>query len=347
MARKMKLTNLLKATFKKWNEHEPFNNSIVISYYTLFSLPGLLVIIINLAGYFFGDEAVSNQISTQIGSAVGSDTAKSVQEMIAKASVQKGAILSTIISALTLLLGATGAFYQLRQIFNKMWEVKPKPGKKLKTMLVDRAFSVGLILVVGFLLLVSLVLSAAVNSVSKWVSTNISEGLIFLFSVLDIVLSIGLITVLFGAMFKFLPDIRIRWRDVWPGAALTAVLFVIAKFLLGIYFAKTDPGSTYGAAGSVILIMLWVTYSGLILLFGAEFTRVYADSKGVVVLPKQGAIAAKEKFSSTRHERSPGNKPRKDFQDRSRVGESKPDDKNEDRKSPGEAPDVFHYEPPA
>jgi membrane protein len=282
---------LLKETYKEWNEREPFNNSIIIAYYTIFSLPGLLVIIINVAGYFFGTEAVTSQLSTQIGGLVGGDTAKGIEEMIANASKSEGTTLATILSVATLLFGATGVFYQLQQILNKMWEVKPKPKQAILKLIKDRVFSFGLILVIGFILLVSLVLSATVATLSDWVKQNISEGLVFLFSAVDIILSVGIVTLLFAAIYKFLPDAKIRWKDVWVGALLTSVLFVIAKFLLGLYFGNSNPGSTYGAAGSIILIMLWVNYAGLILLFGAEFTKVYADTYGVKVEPAKGAVS--------------------------------------------------------
>jgi membrane protein len=282
---------LLRDAFKVWNEREPFNNSIIIAYYTIFSLPGLLVIIINLAGYFFGAEAVTNQISTQIGGLTGGDTAKDIQEMVANASKNEGTVLSTILSIATLLFGATGVFYQLQQILNKMWEVEPKPKQKIVKLIKDRVFSFGLILVIGFLLLVSLVLSAAVTSVSDWFSQYISDGLVILFSALDVILSLGVVTLLFAAIYKFLPDAKIRWKDVWVGAFLTSGLFVVAKFLLGLYFANSNPGSTYGAAGSIILIMLWVSYAGLILLFGAEFTKVYADTYGTKVQPSDHAVS--------------------------------------------------------
>ncbi len=286
---------LLKETYAQWNEREPFNNSIIIAYYTIFSLPGLLVIIINLAGYFWGTEAVTKQLSTQIGGIVGGNTASDIQKMIATASESQGTALSTILSVATLIFGATGVFYQLQQILNKMWEVKPKPKQKILKLIRDRIFSFGLILVIGFLLLVSLVLSAALTALSAWLSGYLAESMMVIFKVLDIFVSVGVITVLFAAMFKFLPDAKIQWRDVWSGAVLTAVLFVIAKFLLGIYFAKSDPGSTYGAAGSIILIMLWVSYSGLILLFGAEFTQVYASSQGRKIVPTEGAESTEGK----------------------------------------------------
>jgi membrane protein len=291
VAKVKNFAGLLKQTFNQWNEREPFNNSIIIAYYTIFSLPGLLVIIINLAGYFFGTEAVTRQLSGQIGGIVGGNTAKDIEEIIANTSQSNGTTLSTILSIATLLFGATGVFYQLQQILNKMWEVKPKPKQKFLKFIKDRVFSFGLILVVGFLMLVSLVISAALTAVSDWVQSHISESLVIAFKVLDIIVSAGVIMLLFAAIFKFLPDAKIQWRDVWYGAILTAVLFVIAKYLLGVYFGKSDPGSAYGAAGSIILIMLWVSYAGFVLLFGAEFTQVYANSHGRKIRPTEVAVS--------------------------------------------------------
>src|SRR5688572_28605098 len=277
------LGTLIKDTFIKWKESDPFNNSILIAYYTIFSLPGLLVIIINVGGYFYDEKQVTTQVISQIQSTIGGDTAKDIESIIAKASESKGTVFSSILGIATLLFGATGVFYQLQQMLNKIWEVKPKVKTKQRILelIRDRIFSFGLILAVGFLLLVSLVISAAIGAVNTWVSQNFSESLTIVFSVLDILVSIGVVTFLFAAIFKFLPDAKIRWRDVWPGAFLTSILFVIAKFALGLYLGQSDPGSTYGAAGSIILIMLWVSYAGIILLFGAEFTRVYVNSRSM------------------------------------------------------------------
>lgn len=286
---------LLKETFRAWLERDPFDNSVIIAYYTIFSLPGLLVIIINLAGLVFGAEAVTHQISGQISSMVGQDTAKDIESIIANASNQKGTILSTVLSIATLLFGATGVFYQLQQVLNRMWEVKPKPKGKILKLIKDRLFSFGLILVVGFLMLVSLVMSAALSAVSDWMTGHFSDSLKFVFKILDILVSLGVITLLFAAIFKFLPDAKVRWRDVWVGAFLTAVLFVVAKFALGVYFGQSNPGSAYGAAGTVILIMLWVSYAALIILFGAEFTQEYANKFGHHVEPTEAAISTAER----------------------------------------------------
>lgn len=279
------LWTALKQTVNEFGDIEPFNQSIIISYYTIFSLPGLLVIIINVAGYFFGQEAVTGEITAQIQGTIGGDTARDIERIVANASQNEGSGLASVLGVATLLFGATGVFYNLQVIFNKIWEVKAKPkpkGGMILELIKDRVFSFGLILVVGFLLLVSLVLSAALSALSTWVANNISEAFKFLFKILDIVVSLGVITVLFAALFKFLPDAKVRWKTVWLGAVLTSALFVVAKYALGVYFGTSEPGSTYGAAGTIILIMLWVSYAGMILLFGGTFTKVYANRKGQV-----------------------------------------------------------------
>ena len=287
----------LKKTAKSFGDLEPFNMSIVIAYYTIFSLPGLLVIIVSIAGYFFGQEAVTGQVTDQIGGVIGGNTAADIEKMVAKASVNESTTLASILGVATLLFGATGVFYNLQQIFNKIWEVKPKSKGKILQLIKDRAFSFGLILVIGFLLLVSLLLSAALSALSAWVSNHVSESLQIVFRVLDILVSLGVITLLFAGMFKFLPDAKVRWRSVWVGAVLTALLFVVAKFLLGLYFGTSEPGSTYGAAGTIVLIMLWVSYAGVILIFGGLFTRVYANEMGHVTAPSSHAEDAEPQIA--------------------------------------------------
>ncbi len=288
------LFSLLKESFKIFWAREPFNSSIIVAYYTIFSLPGLLVIIINVAGYFYGTDAVTKQILNQVGGMIGSDTARDLEDIVGKASESKGTVLSTILSVATLLFGATGVFYQIQQILNKIWEVEPKPKQKIWRLVRDRLFSFGLILVVGFLLLVSLVLSAGLSAFTSWFEHYISDSLTFLFHGLDLLLSLGVIALLLAAMYKFLPDAKIRWKDVWLGAIIASLLFIIAKFGLGLYFGKAEPGSAYGAAGSIVLIMLWVSYTGLILFFGAEFTRIYADRNGHKVKPAEIAVKSTE-----------------------------------------------------
>lgn len=281
-------------TFFQWLAREPFRNSAVISFYTIFSLPGLLVIIINLAGYFYGQEAITRRISAEIEGMIGGNTAKDIEAIIANASVHRDFTFASLVGIATLIFGATGVFYQLQQTLNSIWEVKPQPDRKIIKMVIDRVSSFGLILAVGFLLLVSLILSAVLTVLSNWVAFYFSETFNILFRILDLSLSLSVITFLFAAIFKFLPDAVVPWRDVWVGAFVTALLFVLAKFALGIYFGHSNPASAYGAAGTIILIMLWVSYVGLIVLFGAEFTRIYADRHGTTIKPLDFAVSTSD-----------------------------------------------------
>jgi len=285
---------LFRDTFMRWLEREPFRSSAVISFYTIFSLPGLLVIIIHLAGYFYGEEAITRRISSEIEGMIGGNTAKDIEAIIANARLHSDSLFASLVGIGTLIFGATGVFYQLQQTLNLIWEVKPQPRNKIVKMVLDRVFSFGLILAVGFLLLVSLVLSAMLTVLSDWVAIYFSETFNFVFRLLDITLSLGVITFLFAAIYKILPDAIVSWRDVWIGAFVTALLFVVAKFGLGFYFGHSSPASAYGAAGTIILIMLWVSYAGLIILFGAEFTRIYADRRGAKAEPVDYAVSTQD-----------------------------------------------------
>lgn len=284
---------LLKEAFKKWNENDPWRNSAVIAYYSILSLPALLVIVINVVGTLFGEEAMKHEISSQIANLIGDQTANDIEQMIANASQSKGSLGATIFGIATLIFGATGVFYQLQQSLNKIWNIKPEPKKEYVKFIKDRIFSFGMIMVIGFLLLISLLISAAIAVLKKWILSFMPYYAIYLFRGIDFLVSIGIITILFAIMFKVLPDAKIRWKDVWVGALVTSLLFVIGKFLLGLYFGTMDPASTYGAASSVILILLWVSYSSLIFFFGAEFTQVYAKNYGTQIRPSDHAVRIK------------------------------------------------------
>lgn len=290
------LWKITKQTAKEWMEADPFRQSAVVAYYAIFSIPALLVIVISLAGLAFGREAVTGQISDQISSAMGADTAEQIEDMIAKASEKKTSILATIISVVTLILGSTGVFSQLQTSLNQIWDVEVKTDKKFLKTLRDRLFSFGIVLSIGFLMLVSLTLTTVLEAFSGWIKAHLPDFMLVVFHLLNFIISFSVIGILFALMFKILPDARIKWRDVWIGAGTTTLLFLLGKFGLGIYFAKAEPGSTYGAAGSIVLIMLWVSYSCMILFFGAEFTKQYAVHHGREVQPKKGAqlIAKKE-----------------------------------------------------
>jgi len=282
--------SLLKETYKEWNADEPFELSSVIAYYSIFSLPALLVIIISVVGMFFGTEAVTGQISAQIGEMLGKDAGEGIETMIVNANKGGKNIVATIIGIATLLFGATGVFIQLQKSLNKVWNVKANPNEGFKRLLVLRATSLGLILAIGFLLLISLVITTGLAAFGDWITKMLPDFMFYVMYVLNIVLSLGIMTLLFAMIYKLLPDVKLQWRTVWTGAFVTAILFEIGKFGLSIYFGKAEPGSAYGAAGSIILILLWVSYSCLILFFGAEFTQVYAKRYGHIIEPSPHAV---------------------------------------------------------
>lgn len=283
---------LLRKTAVQWAAAEPFRNSTVIAYYTIFSLPGLLVIIVNLAGYFWGEEAIASRIADQAQQMIGSDSARAIETIMRNTNEKDQFTLSSILGFCTLIFGATGVFFHMQKSINDVWDVEPQPKKQFLKFLHDRLFSFGLIITVGFLLLVSLVLSAVLGSLSEWVGQRFSESLANLLAALDVLVSFSMITILFAAIFKVLPDAEVQWRDVWVGAVVTSLMFVIAKFALGFYFGHSEPGVAYGAASSVVLILLWVSYTTMVVLFGAQFTRVYAEHRGRWVRPSEIAVSA-------------------------------------------------------
>ena len=286
-------TLLFTNAFKKWNEKDPFRESAVIAYYAIFSLPGLLVLVITLAGYFFGRDAVISGLHNQISGAMGNDVADQVQEMMKKANSGTDSIWTTAMGIITILVGATGVFVQLQKSLNIIWEVKAKPAKSgIWAFLNARLFSFGLILSIAFVLLVSLVITSVLAALSKWMEARWPAYVMFLFQTVNIAISYSVTSVLFALMFKLLPDAKIKWRYVWIGAFLTGLLFEIGKFGLGLYFGKAEPGSGYGAAGSVILILLWVSYSAMIVFYGAEFTKAFADHYHGYVAAGEHAVKA-------------------------------------------------------
>ncbi|HZK98015.1 MAG TPA: YihY/virulence factor BrkB family protein [Prolixibacteraceae bacterium] len=282
--------SILKKALIEWWAKDPFRESAIIAYYAIFALPGLLVVIITSAGYFFGNDAVNNHIAAQFTSTMGADTAEQIQNIILQASEAKNSLLATIFGIIIMIVGATTVFAQFQKSLNTIWEVKADESKYgIWRFVRIRLFSFGLIVTIAFLLIVSLVISALLSAFGNWLSGHFSETFFMALQVANIVLSFIILTVLFALMFKFLPDAKIKWKNVWIGSIVTAFLFDIGKFGLGLYFGKADPGSGYGAAGSIILIMLWVSYSSMIVFFGAEFTRAYAKIKDGKIAPDKNA----------------------------------------------------------
>jgi len=288
-----------KSAFKEWYEKDPFKESAVIAYYAIFSLPGMLVVILTVAGYFFGRDAINGQISAQISQTMGADTADQIQDMIVKASASKNSIWASILGVITIILGATGVFAQFQKSLNTIWEVKADESKSgIWNLIKVRLFSFGLILAVAFLLLISLVITTLLAALGKWVSSHFSESLLVILQVLNFVISLCILATLFALMFKFFPDAKVKWRHVIVGSVITAILFETGKFALGLYFGKAEPGSGYGAAGSIILILLWTSYSSMIVFYGAEFTRAVAQLKDGNVAPDENAKRAPKKATS-------------------------------------------------
>lgn len=276
---------LFHTTFNEWNDKDPFRQSAVIAYYAIFSMPGLLVLIITIAGYFFGHDTVNQSILEEVANTLGADTAIQIKEMLIKVSQSKSTLSGSIVGISTILVGATGVFVELQKTFNTIWCVKVVAKRGILPILKARLFSFGLILAIAFLLIISLVVSTALAAMNNWIKVDSSEWMIIVFRLLNFVISLAVISTLFGMMFKILPDAKIEWKHVWLGSLVTGLLFTIGKTALSYYFGKAEPASAYGAAGSVILMLLWVSYSSMILFFGAEFTAAYAKMYSGVVPP--------------------------------------------------------------
>ena len=295
--------NILKRTYQEWREDRASRLAAALAYYTIFSLAPLLVIAIAVAGFIWTQDAVEAQVMGQIQSLVGADGAAFVGDLIKGASNPAEGIIATIIGLVTLLFGALGVFNELHNSLNIIWEVKEEKPESfwhaIKDAIVDRFLSFTMVLGIGFLLLVSLVVSAGLSATQELVG-NAFPVPEFLLQLLNLIISIGVITVLFAMMYKYLPDVEVPWRYVWLGAFATAVLFSLGKMVIGIYLGNSAVASSFGAAGSLVLLLLWVYYSAQILFFGAEFTQVYANTYGPKILPDDDEETSPTKSSITK-----------------------------------------------
>jgi membrane protein len=249
-----------------------------IAYYTVFSLAPMLILVIAVAGLAFGEEAAEGALLDQLSNLVGTESAGAVQAMLRSAGTGSSGIIATIVALGALIIAATAVFVELQASLNVIWRAKPSKTSGLWNLVRTRLLSLSMILAIGFLLLVSLVASAALAAFSDYLD-RISPGLPLILSILHLSLSFGFTTVFFGMMFKILPDAKIAWRDVWLGAAATALLFTVGKFLISLYIGSSNVASTYGAAGALVIVLLWVYYSAQILLFGAEFAKAWGDAR--------------------------------------------------------------------
>jgi len=278
----MGITNsvsLLKQTFNKWSDHNAPRLGAAVAFYTLLSFAPLLVLLAALAALIFSKEAAQNGLIEEARQMIGARGADTVKSLLENAQKPSSGVFASIVAFVTLLFGASGVFTELRAALNTIWDATPKDSSGLMGMLKDKLFSFGMVLSVGFLLLASLIISAGLALIGKYFGDLVPLPAPVLLGI-NFLVSFGVITVLFAFMFKYVPAIHIAWRYVWIGAVGTALLFAIGKLLLGLYLGKASVGSAYGAAGSLVAMIVWVYYSAQIFFFGAEFTRVYADAHG-------------------------------------------------------------------
>jgi membrane protein len=280
---------LLKETFSRWNEDGAPRMAAALSYYTAFSMAPLLILAISIAGLVLSREAAQGKIVEQIGSLVGKQSAAAIQSMIQAANRPSKGILASFVGIISLIAGATGVLSELKSALNKIWRIQER--SDIKEIVKKNVVFVGMLLGIGFLLTVSLVVSAAVSGLGKFLGGLLPAPELFLHTA-DFVLSLGIIAVMFAAIYRLLPNTKVEWRDVWVGAAVTSFLFNLGKLGLGLYIGKGAVGSSYGAAGSILAFLLWVYYSGLIFYFGAEFTKVYADRYGSRKMDKKSKTTA-------------------------------------------------------
>jgi membrane protein len=287
------LLGVVKQAGKDFSDDECPLRAAALSYYTVFAMPPLLILLITIAGLVWDPQDVQRAMETQFAGLVGSQGAGAIHEMIASADRPGGGnILKMVLSVAGLLFGATGAFIALQGALNRAWEVKPDPEQGgIKNFITKRLLSIGMVLGIGFLLAVSMALTAGISAVGGRLAGGVAEPVMY---VIELVASFAVLTVLFAAIYKVLPDAEIGWRDVWVGAIVTGFLFVAGKFALGFYLGRSEPGSAFGAAGALAVILVWVYYAGMILLFGAEFTQRWAESRGRGIRPEEGAVRVEE-----------------------------------------------------
>jgi Predicted membrane protein len=285
---------VLKKSVKGFSDDKVTKLGGSLAYYTVFSMAPMLVVIISLCGIFLGREAVEGQIYAQLAGFLGPDTAIQLQEIIKKASIGDKGNIAMIIGIATLLIGATSVFAEIQDSINTIWGLKPKPKRGWLKMLQNRFLSFSVIISLGFILLVSLAVTGLVDALSERLRASYPDVWVVVFYIFNQLLTFGIVSLIFAVVFKVLPDAKIRWKDVFAGSIVTALLFMIGKFGISFYISQSDVGSTYGAAGSLVVLLLWAYYSSLILYFGAEFTKAYAIKYGEEIHPNSYAVTTRQ-----------------------------------------------------
>ena len=287
------MIEVLKNAFTGFGDDKVTKLSGSLAYYTVFSMAPLLIVIISLCGLFLGREAVEGKIYNQLTSFVGSDTAAQLQEIIKNASLAGKSRVAAIIGGITLLVGSTTVFAEIQDSINGIWGLKPKPKRGWLKMLQNRFLSFSVIISLGFLLLVSLGVTTIVDGFSERLRAHFPDVTVVVFYIVNIAITLLVTSTIFAVIFKVLPDAKIKWRDVAAGAIATSILFMLGKFAISFYISKSDVGSTYGTAGSLVVLLLWIYYSSIILYFGAEFTKAYALKYGSEIHPNHYAVTTK------------------------------------------------------
>ncbi|MDP4270268.1 MAG: YihY/virulence factor BrkB family protein [Bacteroidota bacterium] len=285
-----KIAYLLKESFKGFIDDNALKLSAALSYYTIFSLPPLLVIIISLSGKFLGDDAVRGEIFGQINELVGNSAALQIQDTIKNVTLSQSTSLVTVISTIILLIGASSMFAEIQESINLIWGIKAKPKRNMIKFTVNRLMSIAMIGTVGILLLISLIVNSLVDILNKRLAVHFPQDAIVIFYVINLLIVFIVTTLLFIIIYNVLPDGKIALRDSVAGASFTAFLFMVGKFAIGFYLGRYDIASIYGAAGSIVLILAWIYYSAIILFFGAEFTKVYANTHGQKIIPNEYSV---------------------------------------------------------
>jgi len=287
------LWEIIKETGSDWSDDNASRLAAALAYYALLSLAPLLVIAVAVAGFFFGEDAARGKVAAELGGIVGRDAAKSIQAVVSSAESPSRGVVGTIVGVVTLFFGASGVFRELQASLNTVWEVAPKPGSGVWTEVRYRFLSFTMVLSVAFLLLVSLIVSSLLSAIGTFLGSQLPGGEA-MWQVANFFISGAIVAVLFAIIFKYVPDAVIRWRDVWLGAIVTSALFSIGKLALGLYLGKAAVGSAYGAAGSIIALVVWVYYATQIFLLGAEFTQVQARRSGREITPSANAVTTSE-----------------------------------------------------
>jgi membrane protein len=282
--------SVLKKLFKEFGDSNPMIYASSIAFFTIFALPAILVLIINTSGNLFGEEAITGELANKVGSLIGQESAEQVQKIVKNATQSESGIIATIISIVTLFIAATTVFTLLQRALNQIWHVKPQPKKEWLKMIMDRVISFVIVLGLGLILAISISFDAVIAAFSDLIDERVFGLSLYLIWIINFLLSFGLLSFVFAIIFKVLPDANVRWKDVWVGTVITTLLFIGGKFLIGMIIGNSTITTAYGAAGSVIVILVWVYFSTMILLLGAEITQVYAREIGKQIRPSGHAI---------------------------------------------------------